>query len=622
MKLNIGRGMKIDVLVFVLIWLLSFFCRTMVYEREAVRVAALAGIEQPKSGHFVPFTIESAMAFNYANQIGSGELNILGPDLRLSGLGKVSVNRQFNVGNEYFLGYGYRLKKMLFGSPELKEEDKVYEDDPYFSSWVRFQLRLWVSLSSALIFLCLRIMGVPDLLSVVGGILHCVSPAAIARYTGQDIVGGAFSMPFLLSTLAAALAYMRRMSTVKFAIFLVSGFIAIATWDMVQVVFSAFALFELLRIMMGGGTGRARSRLWLGMFILSIIASVIVPYHQKHLLIFSPLLLFLMPSVLLAQRFYRTHGFSWVRVAKIAGIAISFFILSSFIGKISSYSENYSHFGELMMAKFKFMNVKPKDPSLLSFDARVLWTPAMHSADSKILKSYFPAALYLVPIIIASFFFLSAFISDFYGAIKFRLGWIYINLSIFIFYFLAFFFIVRYHVFLAVFLCFVLPQLAYVIFRQFRQASLAGSIARFAAWTFIIAAILFEMFMSLMQVRQYDRYFFGEVSSLIKWCRREGVSNKIFLADFEISPMLLAYCRAGILLQPKFELGLTRRNFEHYIRIAYHGTERDLMKFCESNFIDYYVYDVALAGPMGIYSCRYFANAHKLSENSPVARMS
>ena len=44
------------------------------------------------------------------------------------------------------------------------------------------------------------------------------------------------------------------------------------------------------------------------------------------------------------------------------------------------YASNYSHFSEAMKAKFEFYNVKPKDPSKLSYDARILWTPSMAKA--------------------------------------------------------------------------------------------------------------------------------------------------------------------------------------------------------------------------------------------------
>ncbi len=622
MKFGFTRKNRLDMIFFVVLWLLSFGVRTLVYEREAQRVAALAS-GQSAPHPFVPFTIESAMAFNYAWRIASGELDFLGPDMRLCGLEKLDVDRQFNVGNEYFLGYGYRLKKLLAGTPELSEKDRVHEDDPFFSSWARFQLRAWASLATALLFISLRFMGAPASLAIAGALLHCVSPAAIARYTGQDIVGGAFALPFLMATYALAMSSMRRMSNAKSAAFCICAFASIAAWDMTQVVFSAVSVLELGRLAAGGGTGRARGRLWLGLAASVLLASALVPYHREHLLICSPLVIFLLPAVILSQRLFPRRIFGWGRLAKIAGIALCLFAVSSFAGRTSGYAERYSHFSELMKAKLRFGNVKPANPALLNFDARVLWTPAMHSADRLILKSYFPAALYLLPALAIFAAAFAACSERFRASLRFRTGWLLLNSAFLVFYLVSFFYIVRYHVFLALFMCLLLPQVIFVFRRAGRSVmgGFAANCTGFALWTILSLAFLAESLATARQTRSYQDCFYGEVSNLIAWCRSEGVSDKIFLADMEISPMLLAYCSAGIVLQPKFELGITRRTFEEYTKLLYHGTERDLMKFCQARSVDYYVYDKGLAGPMHIYNMRYFANAPSLEPNCPARLM-
>ncbi len=58
------------------------------------------------------------------------------------------------------------------------------------------------------------------------------------------------------------------------------------------------------------------------------------------------------------------------------------------------YASNYSHFAEVMKAKLEFFNVKPADPAKLSYDARMLWTPSMHSATWDILISFFPSLFF------------------------------------------------------------------------------------------------------------------------------------------------------------------------------------------------------------------------------------
>ena len=188
----------------------------------------------------------------------------------------------------------------------------------------------------------------------------------------------------------------------------------------------------------------------------------------------------------------------------------------------------------------------------------------------------------------------------------------------FIIYTIGFFFIVRYHAFTILFLAVCLPMISAFLIRSFKNLP----VQKFLLWLAVTAVIFLEAFMSFRQVRQYEEFFWGETASLIRWFREEGVSGKTFLADIKLSPMLLAYCDASIILQPKFELGGTRKKVEDYIKIIYHGTERDLMRFCDANSVEYYVYDRGLAGPMNIYSFRYFANAKNLNLRSPVHLMS
>ncbi|HRR06015.1 MAG TPA: hypothetical protein P5105_01925 [Victivallales bacterium] len=612
----------INILVFLSIWITSFSIRTCVFNREAHRLTKIEGIEQPPSGPFLPFNVESAMAFNYAWQIASGKINLLGPDIKLVGFEKISVNRQFNVGNEYFLGYGYRLKKFFLGEPKLSDKDKIYEDNPYFSQWARFQLRLWASLSSALIFLLLRLSGLPLFLSIFGGLLHCISPAAIARYTGQDIVGGAFAMPFLIFSYCLAIYCHKNFSYLHFISFIIFSFISLAVWDMTQVILSILCCVELIRIFVGGGSGKKRRILWYGLALAIFAVAITVPYHIEHLLILSPLVIFLLPSVLICQNVFKKNELFLNRISKITLIVLPLFFLSSIIGKYSGYTEKYGHFAKLMFAKIRFMNIKPENPALLDFDSRILWTPAMHSANINILRAYFPAALYLVFLLIVFAILLWLFFDEkFRFKFRFRSGWIFLNISFFFIYFVLFFFIVRYHVFLAVFMSLILPQISFILTEKFSVCSYRKILA-FVIWTLLVFAIFAETIATISRVRKYEDYFWGEVSTLIRWFRQEGVDNKIFLADIEVSPMLLAYCNAGIVLQPKFENEINRKNFKDFVMLLFHGTERDLMKFCEKNAIDYLIYDRGLAGPMNIYSMRYFANAANLSSTCPAYLMS
>ncbi len=120
--------------------------------------------------------------------------------------------------------------------------------------------------------------------------------------------------------------------------------------------------------------------------------------------------------------------------------------------------------------------------------------------------------------------------------------------------------------------------------------------------------------------RKYGGEYLSEKADLIKWFRSEGLEDEVILTDFTLSPMLKAYCRERIILQPKFELGRTRDMVQEYLDLVYRGDERSFNAFCVKNGAKYYVFDKGLAGPPHIYSSRYVANAVDIGERAPVRR--
>ncbi|MCX6985953.1 MAG: hypothetical protein NT118_14565 [Lentisphaerae bacterium] len=155
--------------------------RNYIFDREEARIAACyKDMPQPKTGPFVPFLIESAIMYSYAYDVATGK-GIPKYDRRLPASENVRVCEQDTVGLEYFLGYGYRLKNLIFPSPKLSPDVQIYEDNPYFTNWARFQTRLWSSTVAGLVFLFLIVMRCPWKLALAGGLIAVVAPATIAR---------------------------------------------------------------------------------------------------------------------------------------------------------------------------------------------------------------------------------------------------------------------------------------------------------------------------------------------------------------------------------------------------------------------------------------------------------
>ena len=667
-------------LLFVCIFIFSFSMRTYIFGREEARIAACyRDMPQPKTGTFIPFFIESAIMYSYAGDVASGR-GIPKYDRRIPASGKVRVCEQDTVGLEYFLGYGYRLKSLIFPSPKLVPDVQTYEDNPYFTNWVRLQIRLWASTVPALIFLFLMVMRCPWILAFAGGILTVVAPAAIARYTGQDIVRGEFCMPILMSVFVIGYWYLGRPSNKKLVLLGITAFFAMATWDMCQICFGIWGLSEIVRIICGGRTNRKRIKLWTVIFAAVVLAAVLIPYHRVHRLVFSPLVLCIIPMILIASlsKFRSSYRNRLVAIAVSLVLTVALWWT---VSRVSSFSDNYGHFGRLLLAKLHYLNVKPANPLLLDFDSRILWTPAMHSADRLIVREFFPFAIYAVPLLMILALFSLKNRKRLFSTGMPRL---YFPLFMTAFYFTAFIFVVRYHSFAILFLGILLPLLFHDWLRNFKDHRLqftfmwggfltmvllsilsllffkgnftvasksvtlfmvlpgifiacgalsvflagkyfpASSLAKLeksAVFAFLGLILFTEFSQSVSMGRNYDGYYLPETAGLIQWFRAEGVENEVFLTDFTVSPLLKAYCGGAIILQPKFELGQTRGKVEKYINEIFHGNERSFSRFCADNGVRYYVFDRGHAGDMGIYTSRYCAAALKLENDSPVNRM-
>ena len=664
-------------LLFVLVVVCAYYVRAAIYEREAASIASEYKSKFGKDIKFTPFLVESAMMYSYAKDVGCGE-GIKEFDDSLVGMNKLSVHRQFSTGLEYFLGYGYKLKNWISPSPASAQAPTDYEDNPDFTNWIRVQLRWWISLISGFIFLYLIVLRIPWSIALLGGIIHAVSTAAIARYTAQDIVRGNFSLPFIVATFLVAAWYLRGPSWRRLVLLALVSFFALASWDMTQICFSIWALAEIVRLLAGGAANRKRRQMWAVLLVSAILVSFLIPYYIEHHLIVSPLVLIMYPLVIILQHI--APG-STLRV-RFAKFAVALFALYGgwfIVMKMASFGGNYSHFAELMKAKIRFLNVKPSNPDLLSFEARSVWVPAMHSADRYITKAMFPFILTLT----GSVLLITMAIRPIRRAFLKNMGLANFALFMGIFYSFTFFLLVRYHVFAIVFLAMLVPILLHIWLKNAKYLTpndtlksvsfvvifftlyniyfygkltpkaviysafyplLGLGIAMLAIFSaallfvaykkqkpklifygkgLIISIALFLLVFevdALQQKRIYEQSFFPQTAALIKWIRHENVDVPI-LADFELSPLLKAYCHSKIILQPKFELGKTRENYEKFMHIIFHEDEDAFAKFCTENGAEYFIFNRGYPHSMNVYSPRYMAAAHTLKESSPAYLM-
>lgn len=638
----------------------SFFIKTCHYNMEAARVAAAIGDAEPlrcrdfrdalptKRPNFVPYTIESAMMFAYAKDIADGK-GVTAHDPRLAYLPDVAPYAQMNMGLEWVLGWSYRLKCLLFPPAAPSAPELRYQDSPDFAAFTAWNVRLWTAFIPGLIFLWLLALRTPAGLAFSGGMLHAVAASAIARATGQDIVRGDLCIPLILLSMVLAYSFYARPKRWKLAALFGSTFFCFVTWDLSQLLFAGWAGFEVFRFLCGGVPTRKRRGVWLMIVLAIALNALLVPFNVTYGLLMSPFLCILLPLTVLILFSGTVLRKTFLRRLLLCGIALGclWSFHTAFVDN-PVYRANYSHFSEAMKAKVKFKNVKPSDPSKLNYDARMMWTPSMHSATWNITVSFFPS--------FGSLPFLNSvkapsLIRQFWNYTPVTLGILFLlfvvgglftptrrallrdlprsamPLLFLIGFLIGFVFIVRYHEFVIIYLALSLPLTVQAVRHGlrtgYRPQNRIAKTMRGIAFSLVVLALLVELTASLGgRRRAYSAdVYLKHTAELIDWFRREDMRGQTVLANFTIGPMLMAYSGTNLVLQPQFGMEPIRRPVEEYLNIFYHQNERALSGFCSRYGAKYFIYDHGSLGPLHPYSSAYIANAVNIRRTAPAYRM-
>ena len=649
--------------LFLICVLTAFAMRTHNYNREAASIASIIrdqpavsqsffGRFLPVTHHnFMPYSIECAMMFGYIQDIAAGR-GVPDSDKNLHGLEDIAPWRQMIMGLEWFLGWGYRIKSFFSPDPEPSPREKRYQDNVYLAQWTAFQLRLWISLSSGFVFLLLLVLKCRTSLAFCGGMFHAVAISAIARSTGQDIIRGNFALPVISGFLLLLYSCYTRGSRWLYALLFLAAFTAFSTWDLCLGFFSVLTLFELGRWLFGGRISVRRKKAWLIIAGAVVLSSLTIPFNQTYQTIMSPLVVVLLPLVTFVMfcRIRRLHRGFWARFLVLAVLGGSLWLFWNFAVKTPYYVSHYSHFSDLTAAKLKYHNMKPRDPDKLSYDARMMWTPAMHSTDWNILVTYFPSigvvtgarfifkklndVIRFTPFSLGLFYFLllaAPFFLTPAGMLRRNLPRSLFPFTFTVIFTVGFIYVVRYHEFLILFLAPALMLLLDDLLRAVRLSLHRGpgkwkrrllKTLRGVLVTSLLILLLLETSVSLLGRRNYSYDVrMRETADLIAWFRQEKPSGKAVITDFGLGPMLKCYAGMGIALQPQFGLERIRRPVQQYLNLLYHGDERQLAEFCAGLNADFLVYNHGCVGPLHIYSDRYIAGAKKIRGDSPANLM-
>jgi len=675
--------------LFIVIVLTAFSVRTWHYNHAVWSLAAIMKdvpqSELAKPGflpawhrNFSPFTIESAMMFTYAQDIAEGRC-VPARDPLLNGMEHIPPYGQMIMLQEWFLGWGWRIKNAISPDPEPEKQELRFQDHPRMAQWMSGQLRLWTSLTSGLIFLWLLALGCKKRFAFPAALLHAFSTAAVARATGQDIVRGEFCMPLIAGSFLLAHSIYRAPKTWKYILLFCVSALAFASWDLCQMLFSVWTVFEIFSFTLGMRMTKPRLYAWCMIAAAAVFNAAFVPFHHYYSLWRAQLFWVCLPTLFLAY-FVSRNGRpgAWKRAGLAIGVFGGLYLVWALCINTPEYASNYSHFSEMMKAKFAFWNVKPPDPAKISYDARILWTPSMHSATWEIATTFFPSLhvqgikflplrflLKDLPLTLTLFLLLTAGTFLFTPVrleAKRMSGSLLLPVLFTLGFLIGFVYIVRYHEFVIIFLTVSLALLCQVYVNALRPREIPEDAP---PWTGIyrkpkladfLRYLPFGLFLSLLCFEAHyscgqKRFYTGDVAmrdtaGIIEWMRREPEKFKGqgVAANLTTGPMLRAYAGTGVVMNPQFGLKCIRDATEEFVMILYHGNEDALADYCvrrNAKFVLFRRTDpdevpVILSGainrsaatfeqreklkmmwtPAWIYSSRYMANARTVPQKA------
>ncbi|MCF7837870.1 MAG: hypothetical protein K9N49_04500, partial [Candidatus Marinimicrobia bacterium] len=274
--------------------------------------------------------------------------------------------------------------------------------------------------------------------------------------------------------------------------------------------------------------------------------------------------------------------------------------------RLGPYRANYSHFSELLIAKLRFLNRKPLDPGLLTFNQRILWVPALHSASWALTVRLFPGLLGLWLLVAAT-----GWRTAWRRREAIPIGWLLAGACSW----LAYVFFVRFHVFVA-------------LFAALSAGAWLGSLAArprpkiIAGWLIVLGAFTLEAAQTLRAPERWGRpnVYYQELRELTDWLRANAPSEPI-VANFGLSAYVLTYAGNPIVLHPKFETPALRDRVEQYGTLLFTAPERALRDWIAAHDTELYIYALGEFFPDALpLQMRYFVNALDPPPDAPARR--
>jgi hypothetical protein len=540
----------------------------------------------------LPYTLESTLLFHYADMVAKGQ-PIPAVDKRAQYPEGLEVARKFSVGK----GLAAAAIYTAAGRPGS------------FREFVRHFDAAWFCFGIFAVFLAVRELGGGYSGGLMAAAFYAISLASVSRSTGLEFSRENFSLPLIFLHWWLMVREWKRptLSWGSIAAGVVVA-VAAATWDVTQLYVLMLGIFAGLGLLFGKNGYRLIRGFLPGLAFL-VVAGATVPYLRDHsfLLSWGMLLWYSLAAAYAAHSVLAKRSSALPKVVFLV-VQVS---LAALVITQTSYPGTYSHFTRLLAAKVKHFNVKPLNPAELTYEARILWTPALHSATSKFHGKY-PISDFEVLFVLSAAPLVLLMRSLFRRTSSQGEKSLLFSAAVF---FVLYVLFVR----MQVFLVFFLSCLVGLGFRYGPSLFRHGSAKTAAAvgWALIGCLGLWAEALTYFPVERIGRIAYtgnpyAANKELVNWLRNNTEKDAVVLAGFTLEPTLFTDADRAIVLHPKFESKGMRLKVKEYLETLFSENEKDFHDFCLKNGVNYYVlHPGVFSGPGNrdwIYSNRYMVD--------------
>lgn len=547
-------------------------------------------VQYAQHGADVPFTMESALHYRRVAQVmEQGALPERDPYVQYPD--GVVVRETDTVGDEYVYA---RLARLFPKGVPL-------------AARLRWIQPAWFCLGIPLMAFWVWMWRRSSWGAFLAASFYAGSLSAVIRSTGQELSHENFAMPWLLAHFAcgAAAAAASGRARLWNALSAISLGVALMTWDMVQFYVTLWMVVNAWRILRRADDAAEAEGGWAWHWWALVLVGLFNPYLRRHGFLLSPAMLLGYGVVLatVARRAARDGycGERWG--SRWAGWGLGLLPLAAGLAMPGAYGASYGHFAALLAAKLRYPGGKPLDPSLLTFDQRIMWVPALHSANLNLTFVLFPAILILS--LMAALLLLCRK-SDRSNSRILQLIFFYsVSLA-------AFALFVRFQVFLAVFAAALIGLWAGAMDQR-------RGFARRLALSLLTAGVLLEAWNVIARPLEWGRtgVYYKELRELTARLA-DGIAPDPVLANFGVSGGILAYGGCPIVLHPKFESPEIRSRVREYGEQLFKGTDRSFRDWSSRLGAEYYVYGLGeFSNIAPDRQMRYFVDALNPPEDCP-----